>query len=206
MGSLAQAKSLGVVGSLLLVLSVVPSAGPILGIVGFILVLIAVKNISEAVGNKAIYDNALISVILGIVGLAVGLVVGVAGFLSFFGAPRFFQGPFEPPFEHGFQPGDFMGPRFISFILAIMAGLLVIWVATIGSAVYLKRSFTSIASALNINQFSTAATLYLIGAVLVVVFVGFIVIFVAAIIQTLAFFSIPEQPPKPPSPPPGAPT
>ncbi len=206
MGSLVQAKSLGGIGSLLLVLSVIPSAGPILGIIGFILVLIAVKNISEAVGNKAIYDNALISIILGIVGLVVGLVVGVAGFLSFFGAPRFFQGPFEPPFERGFQPGDFMGPGFISFILAIIAGLLVIWATTIASAVYLRRSFTSIASALNIKQFSTAATLYLIGAVLVVVLVGFIIIFIAAIIQTLAFFSIPEQPTKPPPPPPSVPT
>lgn len=201
MGSLAQAKSLGGVGSILLILTMIPSAGPILGIVGFVPVLIAVKYISEALADNALYKNALISVVMGIIGLAAGLAVGTAGFLSFFGMRGFFRGPFESDF----QPRDFMGPQFFNFMLVAIVGLAIVWVFTIVSAIFLRKSFNKVASRLNIGHFRTAATLYLVGAALVIVGIGFIIIFVAAIIQTVAFFSIPGQTPGPSQPPPASP-
>jgi len=185
MGSLAQAKALGGVGSILVILAVVPYAGFILGIVGFILVLIAVKYISDAVGDKSIFNNMLISVILAILGIAVGAAVLFASLFPFFTTPRFFEGEFEP--------AAVMGPAFLNFIFTIILGLALIWIFYIISAVFLRRSFNTIASSLNVGMFSTAALLYLIGAVLVVIMVGFVVIFVAEILQAVAFFSIPEQ-------------
>src|SRR3972149_2509870 len=92
MGTLSQAKTLGGVGSILLLLGIVPFAGPALEIGGFVLMLIAVKYISDTVNNKSIFNNAVISVVAGIAGVVIGVVVGIAGVLSFFG-PGMFQGP-----------------------------------------------------------------------------------------------------------------
>src|SRR3990172_2592872 len=72
MSSLAQAKTLGGIGSILIILSVVPSAGPLLAIIGLVLVLVAVKYISDAVGDRSIFNNMIVAVVLAIVGLAVG--------------------------------------------------------------------------------------------------------------------------------------
>ena len=113
MGSLSQAKTLGGVGSILVLLGIAPFAGPALEIVGFVLMLIAVKYTSEALNNKAIFNNAIISVVAAIAGIMVGVVVGVVGVLSFFG-PGIFQGNMPGPF----QPKDFMSMNFLGPILA----------------------------------------------------------------------------------------
>jgi len=55
-----------------------------------------------------------------------------------------------------------------------------------------RRTQNSVASSLNIGLFSTEALINLIGSVLTVVLIGFIIIFIADIIQIIAFFSIPE--------------
>ncbi|MEM2270585.1 MAG: DUF996 domain-containing protein, partial [Nitrososphaerota archaeon] len=70
MASLSQAKAMGGVGSILVLLSFVPSVGFVLGLVGLVLVLIAVKQISDAVNDREIFNNVLIAVILQIVGVA----------------------------------------------------------------------------------------------------------------------------------------
>ncbi|VVB87829.1 Uncharacterised protein [uncultured archaeon] len=131
----------------------------------------------------------MISVILAIVGLVIGIVLAAAVFFSFY---RGFMMPFEP--------SAFMRPRFFTFLTAFILALVPIWIFYIASAIFLKKSYDTIASKLNISMFRTAALLYLIGAVLVIVFIGFIIIFIAEVLQAVAFFSIPEQAPLPPQP------
>ena len=184
MGSLAQAKTLGGIGSILAILTVVPQVGWVLGIVGFILVLIAIKYISDAVGDKSIFNNYLIAFVLVVVGLIVGAVMLFVGAFSLFDIPNLIAGR---------TPPIFTDPTFIFKIIQIVViPLLLIWVFVIVSAVFQRRSFNSIASSLNIGLFSTAALLNLIGSALTIVLVGFIIIFIADIIQVIAFFSIPE--------------
>ena len=65
------------------------------------------------------------------------------------------------------------------------------------SGVFLRKSFNAIASGLSVKMFRTAALLYFLGAILTVVIVGFLLIFVASILQVVAFFSIPENSPQP---------
>ena len=75
-----------------------------------------------------------------------------------------------------------------------MIGVLAVaWIISIISAFFIRKSFNAVASALNVGMFSTAALLYLIGAFLVIVFIGAIVIFIAEILQIVAFFQIPVQ-------------
>jgi uncharacterized membrane protein len=161
---LDQAKTLGGIGS---ILELIPG----IAIVGYILTLIAVKNISDELQDKAIFDNMLYAVITGIIGVIVGfflLFSGIAvsaitaGISAFAGAVAFFA---------------------------------IIWIVLIISAIFVRRSFEEIASRLSVNTFRTAGTLYLIGAVTTIIIVGFVILLVAYIFQIVAFFSIKDTVP-----------
>lgn len=200
MASLGQAKTLGGVGSILILLGAIPNVGFILAIVGFILILVAVKNVSEAVSEPKIFNDMIIAVLMAIVGLVVfGVIVAVA-ILSFFNLGNF--GTVTP----GTIPANV-----VSGIGILIAGLVVVWVFYLVSAVFLRRSYDRIASRLNVSMFNTTGLLYLIGAALTIVLVGLLIVLIAEILQIVAFFSIPEQMPPampaqqgwgPPSPPP----
>lgn len=195
MGVLSQARTLGGVGSILVLLFFVPSVGAILAIVGFILTLIAVKYISDAVEDRSIFNNMLVAVVLAIAGVVVGAVLVFASVLRFVGMGDF-EGFMGPDFNPSMIPqGDLM-----AFVGTILIGLVVIWVFYLISAVFLRMSYTSIAVKLNVGMFSTAALLYLIGAALTIILVGFVLLFVAQILLIVAFFSIPDQVPEPPQP------
>ncbi len=138
---------------------------------GYILVLIASKYISEEFQDKTIFDNMLYAFVTGILGAAVGLVALFAGIFSSF-------------FTFG-----------ISAILGIVGFLVLIWIALIISSIFIRRAFDNMAGRLNVPSFKTAGLLYFVGALLMIVFfVGLIVIFVAVIFQIITFFSIREAP------------
>jgi uncharacterized membrane protein len=189
LGSLSQAKMLGGIGSILAILTAVPQVGWIIGIVGFILVFIAIKYISDAVGDKSIFDNYLIAFVLIIIGLVIGGVTLLVSIFSIFDIPSLIAGGSPPTFE---DPASIF-----QIIQAVLIPLLLVWVFGVVSAIFLRKSFNSVASSLNIGLFSTAALINLIGSVLTVVLIGFIIIFIADIIQIIAFFLIPEQTPQP---------
>jgi hypothetical protein len=71
------------------------------------------------------------------------------------------------------------------------------WIFTIISAIFLKRSYEKISQRLNVNAFATAGLLYLIGAALTIVLVGFLILLIALIFQVVAYFSIQDRPPTP---------
>lgn len=183
MPTLEQARLLGGIGSILAILSILPTAGAVLGIIGFILVLIAVKYISEITGDESIFKNYLIAVIIAIVGLVIVTFAGVASFMT------------AAPFMAG-GPGPGLSGGLFGFLSLSMIGILVaLWVLTIISAYFIRKSFNTIATALNVKMFGTAALLYFIGAILLIVLVGGIVIFIAEILQIVAFFQIPVEKP-----------
>lgn len=194
MTSLSQAKTLGGVGSILVVLTAVPGVGVLLGIVGFILTLIAIKYISDVVADRPIFNNMLIATILAIVGIVVGTLVVIGSLFSSMGlagmmGPNFF-GP-------NFNPTTIPAGNWVGFILSILAGLVVVWVMLLVSAIFVRRSYSSIASKLNVSMFRTAGLVYLIGAATTIILVGFVILLVAQILLIVAFFSIQDIVPGP---------
>jgi uncharacterized membrane protein len=193
LASLSQAKTLGGVGSILIILSFVPYAGGVLGIVGWIMTLIAIKNISDTLQDRPIFQNAMYSIILAIVGVAIAAVVLVGAFFGFIGLGRL----------GSFTPGTTAIPTgIIALVGEIILGLVVVWIIAIISALFLRRSYNEIAARLNVGMFRTGALLYLIGAALTIIVVGFALIFVAEILFIVAFFGIPETLPATAGPPP----
>jgi len=171
MGSLSSAKTLGGVGGILVFL-------PGISLVGWILILLATKEISESVQDKTIFDDALLAGITAIIG---AVVFGIFVFSGAIGG-LFLVGPF-----------GFGGVGFLGF-LAILGAF---WVFSIISAVFLKRSYEKISQRLNVSAFATAGLLYLIGAALTIIFVGFLILLIALVFQVVAYFSIQDRPASP---------
>ena len=186
MSSLSQAKTLGGIGAILTLLWIVPYAGSVLEIVGWILVLLAIKNISDVVQDRSVFNNALIAVILAIVGAAVGgIVIGVNVFryFSLVNVSALNSTSFSS-----------QTPALISLITGVLAGLAVVWVLGIIASFFLWRSFKTVSSKLKVGTFGTGGLLYFIGSILTIILVGFVLTFVAEIIFAVAFFSLPEEP------------
>lgn len=183
---LSQAKTLGGVGSILLLLTIAPVVGSVLGIVGLILILVALKYVSDAVNDKSIFSNAIVAVVLAIVGIAVAGAVVISYLFSYIGLGNLSSLPMT--FRMGHLPPGGLFPLLSTIIIALAA----VWIFYVVSAIFLRRSFSSVSTKLNVSVFQTAALIYLIGAALTIILVGFVLIFVADILFIIAFFSIPE--------------
>ena len=190
MASISQAKTLGGLGSILVLLTGLPSVGWILGIVGFILVLVAVKNISDFFHDSSIFNNMLISILLAIGGVIVGTLVVLGSFFSFIGQNNL-VGP--DYFGKNFNPSTVPAGDWIALITTALVGLAIIWILFLVSAVFLRRSYSSIAGKVHVNMFATAGLLYLIGAATTIVLIGFVLILVSQVLLAIAFFSINER-------------
>lgn len=166
MAALSQSKMLGGIGSILIFI-------PFVSLVGYILLIVAVKDISDYLQDRSIFNNIVIAAVAGIVGA-----LAAAG------------GVFLGVLSSGFTFGA-------SGVLGVLGGLIVAWIFLVISAVFLRRAYETMGQRLGVGTFRTAATLYLVGAALTIVFVGLLVLFVAEIVQAVAYFSIPDQPPAP---------
>ncbi len=190
MGSLPEARILGGVGSILVILAPIPffPVSTALSIAGFVLVLIAVKFISDELRDRSIFINMLMTAVLTILGLILAAILLIGALAQL----PFFEGFLQPPIPL---------PRFtesavLNLLIWLILALVIVAAAYTASAVFLRRSFRSIASGLKVEMFNTAAFIYMIGSRLVwVFFVGFVLIIVSQILQVLAFLSLPETVP-----------
>ncbi len=165
--------------------------GGVLAIVGLILVLIAVKYVADVLADQTIFNNMIIAVVLSIIGLVALIVIVLSAFYSFIGFRNF-----------SFMPGTAPPVGFVAFVTSIIIGAVVAWVFLIAS-IFLKRSYQTIGTRLGIGTVHTTGLLYLIGVALSIIGIGLIIVFIAEILQIVAFFSIPEQMPTGPQPMPG---
>ncbi|HEV2138432.1 MAG TPA: DUF996 domain-containing protein [Nitrososphaerales archaeon] len=149
---------------------------PGVAIIGYILTLIAVKYISDEVKDGTIFTDMIYAVITGIIGIA-------------FGATLFFLGVATSVITLG-----------IGALFGLVSFLFIAWIALIISSIFIRRAFGKMATQLNVGTFRTAGTLYFVGALLTIILVGFVLLFVAFILQIIAFFSINEARPMAPGP------
>jgi uncharacterized membrane protein len=193
MSSLGQAKTLGGVGGLLVLIGgFVGSAGGVVSIIGFILVLVAVKYVADVLADQKVFNNMIIAVVMTIIGFVALIAIVLGSFSSFIGFGMF-----------SFTPGMTPSIGLVNFLITILVAWEVACVFFLIASIFLKRSYDTVGTRLNIGMFHTTGLLYLIGAALSFIFVGVIVIFIAEILQIVAFFSIPEQMPMGPQPMPG---
>jgi uncharacterized membrane protein len=163
--SLESSKTLGGIGAILLAI-------PFLSLVGIVLVLIAMKGVSEYYEDEGIFKNALYGFVFGFIGviaLVIFIVLFVVGFATI--SPI----PVAIPYA-GF-----------AFVIVV---LIVQYVFSIISAIFYKRSLESLATKSKENIFSTSGVILVVGAIIPII--GEILKFISWILAAVGFFSIKE--------------
>jgi uncharacterized membrane protein len=190
MGSLQTVKILGGIGALLTLLGILitASSAGILTLVGFVLVFIAVKMIADETKVKGIFDNYLYAFILCVIAFItfiaiIFIVLASVGGLSFITELQ--NTAMTEPTEiwNSIQP-VFGGA---------IAGLIVFWILAVIASFFLRKSFNLIAEKTGIKWFEKTGLLYFIGTITTIVLVGFIILFIAMILEIVAFFSLPDK-------------
>lgn len=186
-------KTLGGVGALLFLLGCVaffsPVAGGILGLIGLILILVALNGFADYYKEKGIFNNALYGIILFIVGIVItiGITVFVAiNFLTSLGV--------DLADWQSFQSVDWASLMTLDKIMELAANLIlaliVLFVFLIIMAILLRRSLDLLADKTGVKMFGTTGLIFLIGAVLTIIFIGFIILFIGIILLMVSFFLI----------------
>ena len=196
MSKIGQAKVLGGIGALLSLLIFVPTIGFIIGIVGLVLVFIAVKYIAEETKDHAIFHNYLMNFIFDIIaiGAVFGILLmafGVSGGMSWMNA---IQGKEFTDFNSVWST---FGTIFIGCALAFV----VAWVMLIIGALYLRKSYNSIADHTKVDLFKTTGLVNFIGAATLIIVIGIFIIVIARILEIVSYFSLPENLPDAAAPP-----
>ena len=186
-GTLELNKALGAVGLLLMVIG--PLSNGVLGLVGLILLLISLKGLSGYYNEKGIFDNALYGIVTAIIGVVVfvaGIAVAAVGLLSDLGIAWSDWAAIQGLDWQAVVTWDIIEPH----IAVIIGSFVALFAFVVVSAIFLRKSLTILSAKTKVNLFGTAGLLILIGAILTIIVVGLILIWVALIMLTVAFFSI----------------
>ena len=190
MASLFQAKTLGEAGAIIVLLGLIPNIGPFIAIVGFVLILIAMKYISELLEDPSVFKNMLVAVVLFIGGVFTAEAVFLTGIFSLFGTVRSMSFTGFPPF-------------FLEFLAIVIIAAAILEIFVVVGAIFLRKSYNVVSTRLGAEWFRTTGLLFLIGGGLIIALgLGLLILGLGAIMQIVAFFSIPDRlPPAPPQQP-----
>ena len=212
-------KTLGGIGAILLVIAVLAFfAQPLLavvGIVGAILLLIALHGLADYYREKAIFTNALYAFIA----LIAGVIVTFAAFFYLVVYTSYLTDLISvlyPGFNGDWSnlpnltPDTNVNPAdLVSFAGPILSILAAVWIFAIVASFFAWRSLKRVASKSTVSLFSTAGLLMLIGAFLIIALgLGAILMWISVLLLAIAFFQIktpieqpiaasPYQPPTP---------
>ena len=200
--TLESSKTLGGVGSLLMVISpltgyVGGGIGGLLGLVGLILVLISVKGLADHYNDGSIFNNTLYGVIFTIIGgvaFAGAMIVGAAGFLSQLNIDVSNM-PTDPSvFSEVDWEGALNFDILMDFVAIIVVAVVILFALLVLSAIFYRKSLNTLSEKTGVGLFGTTGMLILIGAILTIISIGAFVLWVALILLTVAFFSIKTEP------------
>lgn len=179
---------LGIIGSLLVILGVVPTVGGLFMLVGIIFVLIALKGYADFYKDGSIFSNTLYTILLSIVGLVVFTGIffyGAMEFLSSLGITNIME-------LNSWQAIDWQNAitmsNILPFVGAIVVGLVILFAFLVIASLFFKKSMNALSKKSGVNLFHTTGTVFLVGAILTIIIIGFIIIWVSFILLMIAFY------------------
>jgi len=210
---LETSKNLGGIGAILLVIGFLGFIGSafsgILSLVGLILVLIAMKGLSDHYGEASIFNNSLYGVILLIVGGVVSVAALIVTALSLIKdvlGIELSTAISDPTAFSRIDWTEVVTENLIAYAGGTMVGILIVlFIFVVVAAIFYRKSLNTLSSKSGVGMFSTAGLVLLIGAVLTIILIGVIIIWIALILLAVAFFRIKPtitQPTPSTSPPP----
>ena len=181
-------KTLACEGSIMLVLGLVPYVGWVLGIIGIFLLMRGIKEISSFYQDDQIYHNALTGIkyyIIALIAAAVAVPAIIISVATYYPISGF--------------TGFGMAGLAVGIAIAVIS-LAVAFVFYILAAKHLRKTFNSLAQKSGEHYFRLAGTLLWWGSLLTIIFIGLLLIILAWIFATIAFFLMKfKQPPYPPA-------
>ena len=219
--SLESSKNLGGIGAILILIGTLATTYTfgILTLIGVILVFIALNGLANYYKDRGIFTNAIYSLVAGIV----GVVVAAAAALYIIFDTTILTGLLQKIYPtwngswstisslRGMTPvtSNITASDIASVLGAVFLVLVILWVFAIVAAFFARRSLKTLSSKASVGLFSTGGLLLIIGAFLTIIFIGVILMWVAALLIAIGFFQIkpqPEQPAATAAPPPSTPT
>jgi len=199
--SIENSKILGGVGALLMFLGVLPYVNyfGVIEIIGLILVMVALYSLGSHYREGSIFNNALYGLIMGIVGVVISVAVVIITVLT---SLTDFLYEIFPDWNGDWtalsgltpDPSNISLDSIAPFLAGLFAVLIILWVFSIISAFFIRRSLGTLSAKSGVGLFSTAGLLLLIGAVIIILFgIGLILIWISALLLAIAFFQIKPQ-------------
>ena len=194
-------KILGGVGALLMFIGILPYVNYFgaIELIGLILVMVALYNLGSHYREGGIFNNALYGLIIGIVGGVISIaavIITVLTSLTDFLYTLFpdWNGDWTALSGLTPDPSNISLESLAPFLAGLFAVLIIIWVFSMIAAFFVRRSLGTLSAKSGVGLFSTAGLLLLIGAVLIILFgIGFILIWISALLIAIAFFQIRPQ-------------
>ena len=170
-------KMLGGISYILMLLNWMPGIiGILSSLVGFVLWLISMYQLSNILRKPSIFKKVLIFFILGIAGSVIALAFGLMALIPLLVSPKD-------------EAGAILGLG-LGVVFAIVVAYAIIVVAFY----FYKQAYEILASATTQNLFKIAGLLMFIGAIAIILFgLGGLLIFVGYIVLAVAFFTAPNE-------------
>jgi uncharacterized membrane protein len=199
--TLKSSKTLGEIGAIMMFIGVLPYVNyfSIVEIIGAILILVALHGLGGFYKESGIFNNALYSIITGIIGVVLAAVIAIAVILP--NIKDFLLKVF-PSWNGDWQTisslsgmmpniSNISTGDIIPFVTAAILVVATLWIFGIIATFFVRRSLVQLSAKTNVGLFSTAGTLLLIGAVLIFLFgLGLLLMWIAALLLAIAFFRI----------------
>ena len=180
------ARTLAAEGSILILLGLVPYVGWILGIIGVVLFLRGMKELSNYYQDDRLYQNSWTGVKFYIVALLAAGVAIAAITIGIWTATGFtFTADFVPTVAFGVGVAAFLAGIVIAFVFYVLA------------TSHLRRVFSALAEKTGESSFTTAGILLWWGAIFTIIVVGLLLILIGWIFATIGLFSMKPRPPQP---------
>lgn len=188
---LKEAKILGGIGGILVLLGGILKIGFFAPLAGFILLILGVKRISQVLEKREIFRDYIISAVFFILGW---MMVVVLFILIWGGLIEIWSGLREIGFLSKFNKEIF--EALSKFGIGFLVGFLISWVFLVLGSYFLRKSFRMISQGTGVEFFKIAGDLAFLGSILTIILVGGVIEFIASILTVVAFFSLPNQLPK----------
>lgn len=192
-------KNLSAIGALLLVVGALTgvfwSFSGILSIIGIILLLIGLKGLASFYKEDEIFNSALYSMIIAIVGSIVAVGITVVSAVSALADIGIDWSNIEDWSNVGTDVAtvftDLNLNAIIDLLAALVMGLIILYIVLIISMYFLRKSMNQLSTKSGVSLFGTAGLLMLIGAVIPII--GLLIIWIGAILATAAFFQMKQE-------------
>jgi uncharacterized membrane protein len=199
-------KNLGGVGALLLFIGVlIPTVasflGNIMSLVGLILLLAALYGFAGYYKERSIFNNAIFAIVIAVVGVVVTVIVAIALLYAPFvnllqliypgwsGPPNWQALSSMTPNTANLTPENLL-PIITSGIVGLAVAWVLVWFFSFVTTFMVRKSLRALSVKSGTGLLSTAGLLLLIGGLLTVIFVGFILMWIALLVLAVGFFGM----------------